>query len=106
MDTRQKITFAELINSETPVLIDFSAEWCGPCKMLAPILKELAGLTGDSVRIVKIDVDQNPAIANSYQIRSVPTMMLFQGGKQLWRGSGVMSAHQLQEIIQQNAHLN
>lgn len=92
--------FDELINSEVPVLIDFSAEWCGPCKMLKPILEELKTMVGDNARIVKIDVDRNPGISSHYQIRSVPTMMLFKKGELLWQQSGVMSAHELQGIIQ------
>ena len=76
-----KTSFSELIQSETPVLVDFSAEWCGPCKMLAPILKEVKSKVGDAVKIVKIDIDANEALAQSFQVRSVPTMIVFQKGE-------------------------
>jgi thioredoxin 1 len=96
-----KDNFAELIKSEKPVLIDFSAEWCGPCKMMPPILSQLKGLTGDDVRIIKIDIDRNPSVASSYQIQSVPTLILFKAGKLLWRKSGVIPADQLKQVIDQ-----
>lgn len=89
--------FADLINSDQLVLIDFSAEWCGPCKMLAPILKQVKDEMGDSLKIVKIDVDKNQSLANTFQVRGVPTMMFFKNGEQLWRQSGVL---QKGEIIQ------
>lgn len=98
-----KPTFESLTYSETPVLIDFSAEWCAPCKMMKPILKELKKMEGDQLKIFKIDVDKNPKLAQQYQIRGVPTLILFQKGKLLWRQSGVLSAHQLSEIISKNA---
>jgi len=93
-------TFSELINSETPLLVDFSAEWCGPCKMMAPILKQVAGALGDKVKIIKVDVDKNPQAAAAYSIQGVPTLILFQNGKQLWRQSGVLQAGELSKIIQ------
>lgn len=89
--------FANLINSEQLTLIDFSAEWCGPCKMLAPILKQVKDEMGDSLKIVKIDVDKNQGLANAYQVRGVPTMIFFKNGEQLWRKSGVL---QKGEIVQ------
>lgn len=92
-------TISELINSDKPVLIDFSAEWCGPCKMMPPILKELAGLMGESIRILKIDVDKNPKVARKYQIQGVPTLILFKKGVSVWRQAGVLSADQLQSIV-------
>ena len=93
--------FEELITSNIPVLVDFYAEWCGPCKMMKPILEELKGMKGEKVRVVKIDVDKHKELADYYQIQSVPTLMIFKEGKQLWRQSGVLRAHELSKIIEQ-----
>jgi thioredoxin 1 len=100
---RNKImaTFSELINAETPVLVDFSAEWCGPCKMMAPILQELKSRMGDKIRILKIDVDRNPALAQQYRVQGVPTLMVFSRGTLRWRQSGVIQAADLESIISQ-----
>ncbi len=94
--------FEELINSGTPVLVDYFATWCGPCKMMHPILDELKKRMGDQVKIVKIDVDipANRQSVYTYQIQSVPTLMLFKNGFLLWRQSGVVRTEQLQEIVE------
>lgn len=82
------------------MLIDFYADWCGPCKMLAPILKEVKEALGDAIKIVKIDVDKNQSIASKYQIKGVPTMLLFKNGKQVWRQSGVLQKTDIIKVIQ------
>lgn len=91
--------FDTIIQSEKPVLIDFFATWCGPCKMLGPVLKEVKESLGDRVSIIKIDVDKNQQISSQYQVRGVPTMILFQNGKQLWRQSGVLSKEEIIKTI-------
>src|SRR5271165_6284457 len=98
-------TFNEIIQSEKPVLVDFSAEWCGPCKMMKPILQQLHDNMGDAVRILKIDIDKNPAMASSYNVQSVPTLVLFRQGKVLWRQSGVMQARQIEQVIRANVQV-
>lgn len=94
--------FSEIINQDTPVLVDFFADWCGPCKMMSPILKQVKDILGDAVTIIKIDVDKNQSMATKYQVRGVPTLILFKGGKQLWRQSGVVQKDDLIKII--NSH--
>ena len=92
-------SFHDIINSEKPVLVDFYATWCGPCKLLGPILKEVKDSLGDRVSIIKIDVDNNQELASMQLVRGVPTMMLFQKGKQLWRQSGVLSKDEIIAIV-------
>ncbi|MGF1557838.1 MAG: thioredoxin [Flavobacteriaceae bacterium] len=98
-----KTSFQNIIDSKTPVLVDFYADWCGPCKMLAPILKQVKEELGDSVKIVKIDVDKNQALANQYQVRGVPTMLLFKNGKQVWRQSGVLQKNDIVNVVKSHA---
>jgi thioredoxin 1 len=94
-----KNSFKKIISSEIPILVDFSADWCGPCKMLAPILKQVKDELGDAIKIIKIDVDKNQPLAANYQVRGVPTMILFKQGKQLWRQSGVLQKQEIISII-------
>ena len=93
-------TFQELIEGDTPVLVDFFAEWCGPCKMMQPILEDAAKQLGRKVKILKVDVDKNPLAASRFQVRGVPTLVLFSKGKIVWRQSGVVPSHQLIQIIE------
>lgn len=93
--------FEDIIKSDKPVLIDFFATWCGPCKMMHPILEELHGKVCDSARIIKIDIDKNEQLAAIYNVRSVPTLMVFKNGKLEWRASGVQSADALKSVLDQ-----
>lgn len=91
--------FSEIINKDKPVLVDFFADWCGPCKMMNPILKEVKDALGNAVSIIKINVDTNQQLAAQYQVKGVPTLILFKNGKQLWRQSGVLQKNELIQII-------
>ncbi len=92
-------TFQDLIAGDKPVLVDFFAEWCGPCKMMPPILDQFKGMVGDQATVIKVDVDKNPGAANAYQVKGVPTLIIFKNGRPVWRRSGVMSAAELRDVI-------
>ncbi len=92
--------FTDLINSEQPVLVDFFAEWCGPCKTMAPILSEVASKLDGKARIIKVDIDKNPGAASKYNVRSVPTLILFKKGEIKWQQSGVVTGTQLLGVLQ------
>jgi thioredoxin 1 len=100
--TEKQKTFSEIIKSEKPVLVDFSAEWCGPCRMMKPILEELKTSMGEKVTILKVDVDESPLVSSVYNIQGVPTLILFKNGEILWRQAGVVPAKHLEKIINQN----
>ncbi len=92
-------SFSELINQQVPVLVDFKADWCQPCKMMTPVLKQVKQNFKDQIKIIKIDIDKNPAVAQKYGIRGVPTLILFKGGREVWKQSGVVMANQINEVI-------
>ncbi|MBK7083452.1 MAG: thioredoxin [Flavobacteriales bacterium] len=99
METKST-SFSTLINGEKPVVVDFYAEWCGPCKMMKPILDQFKGMVGDRATVIKVDVDKNPAAAQAYGVRGVPTLAIFKKGEIVWRKSGVVSAAQLEGVLQ------
>lgn len=93
--------FKSIINCKRPVLVDFYADWCGPCKQMPPILKQVKSELKENIKIIKVDVDRNPNIASKYQIRSIPTLMLFKDGELKWSGMGVRPAHEVKSIVEQ-----
>ncbi len=95
--------FNEIIQNEVPTLVDFFAEWCGPCKTMKPILDDLKSKIGNKVKIIKVDIDKNPNAVHTYNIRSVPTLLLFKGGKIVWQRSGVVQANELVSIIEKKS---
>ena len=95
--------FTDIINGEQLTLVDFFATWCGPCKQMHPVLEQLKQDLGDSIRIVKLDVDKNETLANAYRIQSVPTLMLFRSGQVVWRQSGALRLNDLKSVINQNS---
>jgi thioredoxin 1 len=96
------MTFKEMIQSDKPVLVDFFATWCGPCKMIAPVLKDVKKEIGDAISIIKIDVDKNPRAAGEFQVNSIPTLILFKNGNQLWRQSGLVTKGSLVSILKKH----
>ena len=97
------MTFQEILKSDTPTLVDFTATWCGPCQMMAPILQSVAGKVSGKVRILKVDIDKNPAAARQYRVQSVPTLILFKKGEMVWRQSGVLPENHLTAILLQHS---
>ena len=97
------MTFYELIKEDKPTLVDFFATWCGPCKMMSPILTDLKKRVGDKASIIKVDVDISPQVANTYRVQGVPTLILFRNGQPVWRKSGVIPANELEQAIRSNS---
>lgn len=95
-------TFNQLIDQKVPVLVDFKADWCGPCKMMAPVLKQVKQNFKDQIMIIKIDIDKNPAVAQRFDVKGVPTLILFKQGKPVWRQSGVLQVNDLTTVLNNN----
>nr|WP_294989435.1 thioredoxin [uncultured Sediminibacterium sp.] len=95
-------SFEKIISSEKPVLVDFYADWCGPCRMMPPVLKEVKDRLGDQVQVFKVNVDEHADVAAHFQVSSIPTLMIFKKGQLLWRETGVKNAGQLQQLLQQH----
>lgn len=100
-NTEKPLSFSEIIKGEKPALVDFTATWCGPCKVMAPVLDELKHKLGDNITIIKVDIDKNPKVSAAYKVLSVPTLILFKNGEIKWRESGVLPANELERIISQ-----
>jgi thioredoxin 1 len=96
----KKQTFNDIIQSDKPVLVDFYADWCGPCKMMAPVIEQFSAEMGEKVRVLKVDIDRNPSAANAYQIQGVPTFILFKKGNIVWKQAGVVPGHTLKQAVQ------
>jgi len=103
MPEPSKQNFSEIIKGEIPVLVDFHADWCGPCKMMAPVIEQFSQEVGNQVRVLKVDVDRNPKAAAAYQIQGVPTFILFKKGNIVWRQSGTVPLHTLRQVV--SSHL-
>ncbi len=99
----EKKSFSDIVKGDKPVLVDFTASWCGPCKMMAPVLDDVKKKVGDQARIVKIDVDRNPQAAQAFKVTGVPTLILFKNGQVKWRQSGVVPGYQLEKVLRENA---
>ena len=92
-------TFQQLIDGDTPVLVDFYADWCGPCKAMEPTIKEVAGIISGKTRVIKLDIDRNQPTAGKYNVQAVPTFILFRKGKEIWRHPGMIDKKSLLSVL-------